>query len=83
MPLTDEETSLDDLIEVESARQSGQRCSVCYWYDHQDEMTKGMFDRHVTRGTTLRHFWKACKTKGLSTGECQFTRHVKEHHGRR
>jgi hypothetical protein len=83
VPLTDEGPSLDDLIEADNTPRNGQRCAVCRWYDEQNEATRTSFDRHAAEGTSIRRMYRACQQKGLVIGECQFTRHLKERHGRR
>lgn len=76
VPLTDEETSLDDLISTDGTPRNGQHCSVGTWYEEQSAETRASFDRHVAAGTAISRLWRACSQKGLPTGRCQFARHV-------
>lgn len=77
MPVTNEEMSLDDLIDADDKPLRGRRCSVGVWYEQQTEATRASFDRHVAAGTSVSRLWRACAQKSLQTGRCQFERHVK------
>ena len=72
--------SLADELAADKRPPTGTRCSVCTWYEQQTDEDQATFNQWIDDCKPILRLWQACRQQGLTTGNFQFTRHVKDHH---
>ena len=72
--------SLADELAADQTPKSGVRCSVCVWYEKQTDEDRNTFNQWIDDCKPILRLWNACRQRGLTTGNFQFARHVRDHH---
>ena len=72
--------SLADELAADQTPKSGVRCSVCVWYEKQTDEDRATFNQWIDDCKPILRLWNACRQRGLTTGNFQFARHVRDHH---